>query len=59
MDILEQLGKEFKYHESDLSLIRKGTRDELEILLNTAVSNEEYELAQKLKNIIDNFNPLH
>ncbi|WP_299158161.1 hypothetical protein [uncultured Tenacibaculum sp.] len=51
----EKLGKQFKYHESNLSLIRKGTPEELKILLNTSIVNEEYELSQKLKNIIDNF----
>ncbi|MBA6155238.1 hypothetical protein H3Z83_01685 [Tenacibaculum sp. S7007] len=51
----EKLGEQFKYHESSLSLIRKGTQKELEILLNTSIVNEEYELSQKLKNILDNF----
>lgn len=51
----EKLGEKFKYHESDLSLRRKGTHQELKVLLNNAVIVEDYELAQKLKIIIDNF----
>ncbi|SEE60339.1 hypothetical protein SAMN04487765_3344 [Tenacibaculum sp. MAR_2010_89] len=54
MDIPEKLGKESKFHESYLSFLRKGTKEELKILLNTAIINENYELARKLKNIIDN-----
>ncbi len=52
----EKLGKEYKYHEFDLSLLRKGTQQELKVLLNNAVFVEDYELAQKLKITIDNFN---
>lgn len=53
----EKLGEEYKYYEPNLSLIRKGTQEELKVLLNTSIVNENYELSQKLKSIIDKINP--
>ncbi|WP_093668245.1 hypothetical protein [Tenacibaculum sp. MAR_2009_124] len=53
----EKLGEESKYYEPNLSLIRKATQEELEILLSRSIFNEEYELSQKLKEVMNNFNP--
>jgi len=50
---LDELGKEFKYHESDVSFIRKATKQELKILLDNVIEDEDYILAQHLKNQID------
>ena len=51
----DELGKEYKYHESDLSFIRSGTKKELKDMLDVAVEDEDYELAGFLKNQIDKF----
>lgn len=44
-----EVGKILKYHENDLSFVRKGTINELSDLLKAAVHNENYELAEAIQ----------
>lgn len=48
----EETGKEFNYHEDDISLIKKGTKEDLQFLLERAIEEENCERAEVIKNII-------
>tara|TARA_R110002050_G_scaffold210704_1_gene346679 strand:- start:21812 stop:22123 length:312 start_codon:yes stop_codon:yes gene_type:complete len=50
----DEAEKEYNYHESDLSFIRQATKKDLEIILEKAVEDENYEFVEIIKNQIIN-----
>lgn len=51
--LVEGLGKEYNYIEPDLFLIRKGSKEELQSLLQKAITDEHYEIASEIKKLLD------
>ncbi len=49
----DEIGNQFNYIETDISLVRKGTKPELEEFLNDLTEKEDYEIAQEVKKLID------